>query len=257
MKQRRWMELLKDYNYDILYHPGKANKVANALSRKSSVAHLLIKEWNLIERARDLVFKFEVGHLLSLMATLRIEPDIQVKIKLLQPTDPDVHKIIQENTDKRNADFQVSDDGILRFRGRLVVPDDVELREDILSEAHCRSYNVHPRSIKLQYSTSYHPQIDGQSKRTIQTLEDMLRACVIDFKGSWEDQLYMVEFAYNNSYQRSIKMAPFEALYGRLCRMPVCWDEVGEIKITGSELVQQSVKAVAVIRDRLKTAKRK
>ena len=71
MRQRHWMELLKDYNCDILYHSGKANRVADALSRKSSIVHLLVKEWTLLEGARDLEFKFEVGHLSSLMATLR------------------------------------------------------------------------------------------------------------------------------------------------------------------------------------------
>ena len=80
----------------------------------------------------------------------------------------------------------------------------------------------------LKFSTAFHPQTDGQSKRTIQTLEDMLRACVIDFKRSWSDYLALIEFAYNNSYQGSIGMAPFEALYGRKCRTPVCWTEVGE-----------------------------
>ena len=68
---------------------------------------------------------------------------------------------------------------------------------------------------KLNYATAFHPQTDGQSERTIQTLEDMLRACVLDFGGSWEDHLHLVEFSYNNSYQASIKMPPFEALYGR------------------------------------------
>ena len=78
---------------------------------------------------------------------------------------------------------------------------------------------------RLHFSTAFHPQTDGQSNRTIQTLEDMLRACVIEFKGSWNTHLSLMEFAYNNSYQSSIGMAPFEALYGWKCRTPVCWDE--------------------------------
>ena len=77
----------------------------------------------------------------------------------------------------------------------------------------------------------------GQSERTIQTLEDMLRACVIEFKGSWDTHLSLMEFTYNNSYQSSIGMAPFEAFYGRKCRTPVCWDEVGERRLIGPELV--------------------
>ncbi|KAJ8767334.1 hypothetical protein K2173_017378 [Erythroxylum novogranatense] len=78
---------------------------------------------------------------------------------------------------------------------------------------------------KLNFSTAFHPQTDGQSERTIQTLEGMLRACVMDFRGAWDDHLPLVEFAYNNSYHSSIQMAPYEALYGRRCRTPICWDE--------------------------------
>ena len=84
----------------------------------------------------------------------------------------------------------------------------------------------------------FHPQTDVQSERTIQTLEDMLRACVMEFRGSWDTHLPLMEFAYNNSYQASIGMAPYEALYGRKCRTPVCWDEVGERKLVGPEIVQ-------------------
>ena len=83
----------------------------------------------------------------------------------------------------------------------------------------------------MDLSTAYHPQKDGQSERTIQTIEDMLRACYLDFKGSWDDHLPLVEFVYNNSYHSSIGMTPHEALYGRKCRSPVCWDEVGAKKI--------------------------
>nr|GFB48846.1 putative reverse transcriptase domain-containing protein [Tanacetum cinerariifolium]GFB48869.1 putative reverse transcriptase domain-containing protein [Tanacetum cinerariifolium] len=79
---------------------------------------------------------------------------------------------------------------------------------------------------RLDMSTAYHPETDGQSERTIQTLEDMLRACVIDFGNSWERHLPLVEFSYNNSYHASIKVAPFEALYGKKCRSPICWAEV-------------------------------
>lgn len=107
---------------------------------------------------------------------------------------------------------------------------------------------------RVKLSTAYHPQTDGQSERTIQTLEDMLRACVIDFAGSWENHLPLVEFAYNNSYQASIKAAPYEALYGRKCRTPLCWNEVGERQLAGPELVQQTTDKIQVIRDRIKVA---
>ena len=101
---------------------------------------------------------------------------------------------------------------------------------------------------RLTISTTFHPQTDGQSERTIQVLEDMRRACVLDHKGSWEENFLLVEFAYNNSYQASIQMAPYEALYGRLCRSPICWTEVGKSSITGPDLIRETSEKVSLIR---------
>ncbi|GJY07215.1 putative reverse transcriptase domain-containing protein [Tanacetum coccineum] len=105
----------------------------------------------------------------------------------------------------------------------------------------------------LDMSTAYHPQTDGQSERTIQTLEDMLRACVIDFGSSWDRHLPLVEFSYNNSYHTSIKAAPYEALYGRKCRSPVCWSEVGDSQLTGPELICDMTEKIIQIKNRLLT----
>ena len=88
-------------------------------------------------------------------------------------------------------------------------------------------------------------------------LEDMVRACVLDHKGSWEEQLPLVEFAYNNSYQESIQMAPYEALYGRPCRSPLCWTEVGESSITSPDPIKDTSEKVRFIRQRLLTAQRR
>ncbi|GKF66876.1 putative reverse transcriptase domain-containing protein, partial [Tanacetum coccineum] len=100
-------------------------------------------------------------------------------------------------------------------------------------------------------SMAYHLETDGQSKeRTIQTLEDMLRACVIDFGKGWVNHLPIVEFSYNNSYHASIKAAPFKALYGRKCRSPVCWAEVGEVQLTGPEIVQETTEKI--VRDKVR-----
>ena len=101
---------------------------------------------------------------------------------------------------------------------------------------------------RLTMSTTFHPQTDGQSERTIQILEDMLRACVLDYKGSWEEHLPLVEFTYNNSYEASIQMAPYEALYGRPCRSPLCWTEVGENSMTGPDLIRDTSEKVSLIR---------
>ncbi|GJX29026.1 putative reverse transcriptase domain-containing protein [Tanacetum coccineum] len=106
----------------------------------------------------------------------------------------------------------------------------------------------------LDMSTAYHPPTDGQSERTIQTLEDMLRAYVIDFKKGWVHHLLLVEFSYNNSYHASIKAAPFEALYGRKCHSPVCWTEVGEDQILGPELIQETTEKIIPIKQRMQAA---
>ncbi|GJX95609.1 putative reverse transcriptase domain-containing protein [Tanacetum coccineum] len=83
-----------------------------------------------------------------------------------------------------------------------------------------------------------------QSKRTIQTLEDMMHACVIDFGKGWVNHLPLVEFSYNNSYHANIKAAPFEALYNQKCRSPVCWAEVGEVQLTGLEILKETTEKI-------------
>nr|GFA17477.1 putative reverse transcriptase domain-containing protein [Tanacetum cinerariifolium] len=103
-------------------------------------------------------------------------------------------------------------------------------------------------------STTYHPETDGQSERTIQTLEDILRACVIDFGKGWVKHLPLAEFSYNNSYHASIKAAPYEALYGRKCRSPVCWEEVEESQLTGPELIKKTKEMIVLIKQRMQAA---
>ncbi|GJU50660.1 putative reverse transcriptase domain-containing protein [Tanacetum coccineum] len=113
------------------------------------------------------------------------------------------------------------------------------------------------RSVGDEFGYEYRlpPQTDGQSERTIQTLEDMLRACVIDFGSSWDCHFPLVEFSYNNSYRASIKVAPYEALYGRKCRSPVCWSEVGDSQLTGPELIRDMTEKIVQIKNRLLAAR--
>nr|GEU77949.1 transposon Ty3-G Gag-Pol polyprotein [Tanacetum cinerariifolium] len=107
----------------------------------------------------------------------------------------------------------------------------------------------------LDMSTAYHPQTDGQSERTIQTLEDMLCVCLIDFESSWDRHLPLVEFLYNNSYHPSIKAALYKALYRRKCRSHVCWIEVGDSKLTSLELISDTTEKIVQIKNRLLTAR--
>jgi hypothetical protein len=107
---------------------------------------------------------------------------------------------------------------------------------------------------KLNFSSAYHPQTDGQTERTNQLLEDMLRACALKYGGSWDKSLPYAEFSYNNSYQASMKMSPFEALYGRKCKTPLYWDQTGERQFFGPELIQEAEEQVRLIRKNLRVA---
>jgi hypothetical protein len=110
---------------------------------------------------------------------------------------------------------------------------------------------------RLDYCSTCHPQTDGQTERVNQILEDMLRACVLDFLGSWEDHLPLVEFAYNNSHQATMGMAPYEALYGRPCRPPVCWVEPEDRVLVGPDMTREATEKMAIIRDRIRAAQRR
>jgi hypothetical protein len=106
----------------------------------------------------------------------------------------------------------------------------------------------------ITWSTTYHPQSQGQVERVNQILEDMLRACVISFGKKWEESFPYAEFSYNNSYQASLKMAPFEVLYGRKCRTPLNWSETGEWLLIGPDIIQQFEEQVRIVRENLKAA---
>ncbi|KAA3459053.1 DNA/RNA polymerases superfamily protein [Gossypium australe] len=341
LRQRRWVELLKDYDCSIEYHPGKANVVADALSRKmvadlrAMFAHLSL---------------YDDG---SLLTELQVKPSWIDRVKEKQLTDEVLSARRLQAQNGESEGFSLSSDGVLCSQGK------------ILQEAHSSPYAMHPGGSKMyrlkrevtefvgkcltcqqvkaehqlpsgllqpvkipqwkweritmdfvsglpltpskkdsvwvivdrltksthfipvrvdhslkklaklyvaeicqlsrigipgsrrgsgRFSTAFHPQSDGQSERVIQILEDILRGCVLDFSGSWEEYLPLAEFAYNNSYQASIQMAPYEALYGRICRTPTCWTELGERQMLGPELVVETEDKVKVIRARLKEA---
>ena len=97
---------------------------------------------------------------------------------------------------------------------------------------------------QLNFSTAFHPQKNVQSKIVIQVLEDMLRGCMLDFPRSWDRYIPLMEFAYNNSYQSSTGMTPYEALYGRKCRTPVCWTDLNEYKVISPDIVKETEEKV-------------
>ena len=390
MRQRRWLELIKDYDCEILYHPGKANVVADALSRKErlkmvTTSEELVREFEKLEIDVKMSGKSTEG-----LYEIVLQPELLEKVKLCQERIRSEGRAFMTGEE---AACEKDKDGIVRYTYRIWVPNVQELKDEILHEGHNSRYTVHPGSTKmyrdlkeyywwpnmkkdvaewvskcltcqrvkaehqrpsgliqpleipewkwehiamdfvvglpmtktnhdaiwviidrltksahflpiketytvdrlvdiylkeivvrhgvpvaivsdrdprfnsrfwrsfqtcvgtkLNMSTAYHPQTDGQSERTIQTLEDMLRVCVIDFKGSWDEHLPLIEFAYNNSYHASIGMPPYEALYGRRCRSPLCWDEVGEKEILGPDLVQRTRDIIKLVRGRLVAA---
>ncbi|GJX01921.1 putative reverse transcriptase domain-containing protein [Tanacetum coccineum] len=294
MRQHHWLELLSDYDSEIRYHPGKANVVADALSRKERDQPL---------RVQALVMTIGLD-LLKQILNAQTEARKPKNIK-----NEDVGGMLVENAKNpeaiRTEKLEPRADGTLYLNGRSWLPCYGDLWTVIMHESHKSKYSIHSGSDKmyqdmkklywwpnmkaniatyvtrcltctkvkaehqrpsgllvqpkipewkwdnitmdfitnltktsqgydniwvrikflevtpedlgtsLDISTAYHPETDGQSERTIQTLKDMLRACVIDFGKSWVDHLSLVEFSYNNSYHASIKAAPFEALYGR------------------------------------------
>ncbi|XP_069152818.1 uncharacterized protein [Solanum lycopersicum] len=223
LRQRRCLELLKDYEMNIHYHPGRDNIVVDALSCMSmeSTTH--------IENEKKELVKYVYGQ-----AGL---------VKQGQHLDPVLMERKESVFIKMNEFFTLGGDDILRYQDRLCVPDANDLRTRIVVEAH-----------GSRYTSRFHQDTDGQAERIFQTLEVMFRACVIDFRGSWDYHLPFIEFSYSNGYHSSIGMAPFEALYGRRCRFLIGWFEVGESSILGPEFIHVALEKVRVIRDRLTTA---
>ncbi|KAJ9557045.1 hypothetical protein OSB04_011659 [Centaurea solstitialis] len=363
MRQRRWVELLSDYDCEIKYHPGKANVVADALSRKERVKPLRTRAMGMI-----------------------VQTSLKSQILEAQREALKVDNLKKETLHKMEKEFEEKSDGVRYFKGRIWVPKVDQLRKLIMDEAHQSRYSIHPGSDKMykglkehfwwpgmkkdiatyvskcltcarikaehqkpsgllqqpeipewkwerismdfvtklprtkkghdsiwvivdrltksthflpikesfsidrlaqlyvdeivmrhgvpisiisdrdsrftsrfwqslqttlgtsvDLSMAYHPQTDGQTERTIQTLEDMLCACVLEFGGSWDDHLPLIEFSYNNSYHASIQCAPYEALYGRRCRSPLNWLEVGESRLIRPDIVQETTDKIKLV----------
>ncbi|GKE24503.1 putative reverse transcriptase domain-containing protein [Tanacetum coccineum] len=367
MRQHRWLELLSDYDCELCYQPGKANVVADALSRKSRPKSLRVRAlvmtiglklpariWNAQVEARK-EENYGIEDLCGMIKKLepRTDGTLCLKNRSWIPCFGDLRALIMHESHKSKYSIHPRSDKMYqdlkklyrwpnmkaeiatyvskcmtcakvkaeyqKLSGLLVQPKIPEWKWEnitmdfvtkfpkmaseqdmiwvivdrltksahflpakendsmdkltrqylkevvsrhgvpvlIISDRDGRFVSQFWQSLKeafgtqLDMSTAYHPKTDGQSERTIQTLKDMLRACVIDFKKGWDIHLSLIEFSYNNSYHTSIKAAPFEALYDRKCRSPICWAEVGDAQLTGPEIVRETTEKIIQINHRL------
>ncbi|GJR87010.1 reverse transcriptase domain-containing protein [Tanacetum coccineum] len=269
------LELFSDYDCEIRYHPGKANIVADALTemlrgldkhmerRSDGVLYYIDRIWvPLMGDVRTLIM--DEAHKSSKCLTFsKVKAEHQKLSGLLQqPEIPEWkwERIAIDFITKLPRTTNFKKDGLARlYLNEIMARHGVP----ILIVFECDSHFMLPfwksmqdaLGTRLDMSMAYHPQTDSQSKHTILTLKDMLRACVIDFRGSWDIHLPLVEFSYNNNYHSSMRYAPFEALYGRKCRPPILWAEVGEGQLIRPEIVQETIEKISQIKDQLKAAR--
>ncbi|GKC43384.1 putative reverse transcriptase domain-containing protein [Tanacetum coccineum] len=257
-RQRRWLELLSDYDCEIYYHLGKENVVADALSKKERIKPLRVRALvmtiglNLPEKILNaqtkepLMLKWQ--ELVTFLWRFEDRDYARVpQVKIFYPSD------FVMKLPKSSQVYDTIWVIVVRLtKSAIFVP----MRETDLMEKLARMYlKEKALGTNLDMSTAYHPQNDEQSKRTIQTPKDMLRACAIDFEKGLVNHFPLVEFSYNNTYHASIKAAPFEALYGQKCRSPVCWAKVGEVQLTGPEIVQETTEKIIQIKQRMQVAR--
>jgi len=267
MRQRRWMEFLKDFDFELLYHPGKANVVADALSRKTvHASYMMARELELVEQFRDMQLQVTLGEGVIRCNRLIVSSDFLVLIKERQLSDPKLRETAECLGTEKAKDFEMGGDGVLRFRGRVCIPEDLEVKGMILEEGHKSRFSMHPGMTKMYHDLRESFWWTGMKS----DIARYVSSCLTCQKAKTEHQrpggmlqqleipgdeiLPLVEFTYNNSFHTSIGMAPYEALYGRRCRTPLCWYQDRESVVVGPELLRQTTEKVKQIQGRMKAS---
>jgi len=185
MRQRWWIEFLKDYDFELLYHPRKANVVADALSRKTvHVAHLMIKESELLESFRDMKLQFELKPKFIRCSTLVISSEFLSLIREKQARDVSLQKVKELLRSDQTKEFALGSDGVLRFKGRVCVPDDAKLRRLVLEEGNKSRLSLHPGMTKMYQDLTENFWWQGMKKEVAQ----FVSACLTCQKAKVEHQ---------------------------------------------------------------------
>ncbi|XP_066163708.1 uncharacterized protein [Oryza sativa Japonica Group] len=243
-------------------HPGKANVVADALSRKSYCNVAWVEEL-CCEVQRDLehLNLGTVEH--GFVAALEAQPTLVEQVRIAQASDPEIAELKKNMRVGKARGFVEDEQGTIWMgerlqstKGQQVCYNPFRFQNGNGKKSEWISLRKLQEELgtRFNFSTAYHPQTNGQTKRVNQILEDMLRLCALDFGGAWDKSLPYAEFSYNNGYQASLQMAPFGALYGRRCRTPLFWDQTGERQLFGTEVLNEVEQKVRAVRERLRIA---
>ncbi|XP_074360927.1 uncharacterized protein LOC141701165 [Apium graveolens] len=231
MRQRRWIEFLKDYDVSIQYHPSRGNKVADALSKKDfgNLAALVTQQQPLQCEIEKFGLEFYHRDTVGMVASLHVEPSLITRIKEAKDGDGELWSLVQNIDLEKQPGFHFDDHGILWMYNRIYVSANKELREELMEEAQRSPFSIHPGFTKtFKNHNAIWVIVDGITKSA-------------HFLAIHENvNLESLSLLYMNDI-RNIGMVPSEALYGRKCRTPICWNELGEKLLEGPNLVQVTI----------------